>query len=222
MSRRLTSRKARCDGEKPTCRTCLTNSVGTVFLLLRPFSYAERRTDAQDTCEWAEEEDGRKSVNRQYVNSLKDRIKVLEAALREKGQEYSPMIEVDEEEDEEEPLAGLSRSVLHLHVCPFLFIYPRRRRARLIMNRWEKQVKRYTSTAPPRHTPTSHMSRSPWSRSPKSLSHRPGNHNHTTTAASSRLLCRSRTHSIPSFWTASFGTMPHGASGRSRTCFTKT
>jgi hypothetical protein len=72
-------------------------------------------TDAQDTCEWAEEQDGRKSVNRQYVNSLRERIKTLEAALQEKGQDYSPMPD-EEEEEEQDILAGVSRSVLHLHV----------------------------------------------------------------------------------------------------------
>lgn len=69
-------------------------------------------------------EDGRKPASRQYVNTLKNRIAVLETYLKEQGQQL-PSPTVDESEgyapedgDDDQELENVSTSMLHLHVSP--------------------------------------------------------------------------------------------------------
>ncbi|KAK0457686.1 fungal-specific transcription factor domain-containing protein [Desarmillaria tabescens] len=57
-------RKSKCDAMKPKCSTCSLYN---------------------DECHYTTEQDGRKPVTKPYVDALKQRIKVLETLLRERG-----------------------------------------------------------------------------------------------------------------------------------------
>lgn len=62
---------------------------------------------------WGSDDDARKPASRQYVNALQQRIKVLEAALKDIQQHVPPADGLAEEEEEHE---GLAATMLHLHV----------------------------------------------------------------------------------------------------------
>ncbi|KAK0202944.1 fungal-specific transcription factor domain-containing protein [Desarmillaria ectypa] len=57
-------RKSKCDAMKPKCRICSLYN---------------------DECQYTTEQDGRKPVTKPYVDALKQRIRVLETLLRERG-----------------------------------------------------------------------------------------------------------------------------------------
>lgn len=90
-------RKAKCTGQPPSCQTCQLYN---------------------DECKWGEDDDGRKPASRQFVQSLKNRIKSLEAALEARGQLVpSPGDEGhDESDNEEEMVDRVSQAMLHLQV----------------------------------------------------------------------------------------------------------
>lgn len=58
------NRKSRCDAMQPKCGTCSLYN---------------------DDCQYTTEQDGRKPVTKPYVDALKQRIRVLETLLRERG-----------------------------------------------------------------------------------------------------------------------------------------
>ncbi|OXC63478.1 hypothetical protein AYX13_06698 [Cryptococcus neoformans] len=90
-------RKAKCTGQPPSCQTCQLYN---------------------DECKWGEDDDGRKPASRQFVQSLKNRIKSLEAALEARGQLVPSLGDEGhgESDNEEEMVDRVSQAMLHLQI----------------------------------------------------------------------------------------------------------
>ncbi|KAL7424094.1 hypothetical protein Q5752_001679 [Cryptotrichosporon argae] len=87
-------RKTKCDGAKPTCGTC---------------------AGYRDECAW-DEDDGRRPASRAYVQSLRDRIRVLETALGERITEVAPGLSPDGAGHGVADVQAVTGDMLHLQM----------------------------------------------------------------------------------------------------------